>query len=335
MTRFERVSAALSSYVPGLGEAQSQARTALARAKEAQADIDSAKGAIQQQNRDAEAAKQAADDWATTHPGQPPPPPQTWASPNYNARLDQAQAELEAARRMLEDAKKIRDDAAHRCADTIGDASHDDLKNDTGLFHRIGHAISNFVEKAAPIVGFAAGVLGVAAIFFPVLAPFALAAGAMALVLDSYKAVETGEGWGLVAMDAVGLATFGIGRAFSSVAKGVETVSAAEKGVQGLEATRGVKGALAGMREVSASGKVVTGAAARSVKMARLEGTVGDFNQASKLKYLPKASQWRSAFCRCEAPAHSAIGRARSVREAVIGLPDGGRVSDRCRRGAT
>jgi uncharacterized protein YukE len=322
VTRFERVSAALSSYGPGLGEAQSQARTALARAKEAQADIDSARAGIDQLHRQAEEARKAADDWTNAHPGEPAPPAETWASPNYNARLDQAEAELKAARRMLDDAKQIRDDAAHRCAETVGDASHDDLKNDTGLFHRIGHAVSTFVEKAAPIVGVVAGVIGVAAIFFPLLAPFALGVGAVALILDGYKATETGEGWGVVALDAVALATFGVGRAFGSVAKGVEAVSEAEKGAQALKATTGVKGALTGLRETSASGNILTGAAARSAKVARLEGTVEDFNQASKLKYLPKASQWRSAF----SPAGikgDLVGRLHTIgEEGVRALPN-------------
>ena len=296
VTRFERVSAALSSYCPGLGEAQSMARTALARAKEAQYDIDTARAGIDRLNQEAEDARRAADEWNRIHPGEPPPPSPPWISPNYAGNLEQAEAELEAARRMLEDAKQIRDDAAHRCAETIDDASHDDLRNDTGLFHRIHKAVSHFVEKAAPVVGVIAGVLGVAAIFFPVLAPLAIIAGGLALALDTYEAVESGEGWGLVAMDAFGLATFGVGRAVKSVAEGVETVSAAEKGVASLNATRGVKGALTGLRETAASGTVLTGGAAREAKIARLQGVVDDFKEASKFKYLPKRGQWRSAF---------------------------------------
>lgn len=204
-TRYEGVANALFTWETALGSAQSRADGALARAQEAQADIDAADGGIEQMDQWSTDARRIADEANDGAPeGSSPVEPEPWPGADWHALRADAVSRLDSARSDLESAEGDRDDAANVAEGAIDDASHDDLEN-PGFWESV-------LLAAADVLSIAAAVLGVLSIFFPVLAPFALIVGLVSMGLNFGLALAGKKGWKDFVIDAIGLATFGIGR---------------------------------------------------------------------------------------------------------------------------
>jgi uncharacterized protein YukE len=293
--RHERVGEALLLYAPDLGEAKRQARTALTNAREAQSAIAKAKGGLADMDAQAKKAQADADEWNAAHPDLPPRQPDSWWGPNWHGELDTANGTLEAAKTLLRQACELRDGAASACAKKIGEAVHDGLKNKSGFFHGVGRIAHDFasiplVKAVTKAVGIAAAVVGVAAIFCPILAPLAIGLAAVALTLDTIAAVGGVGSWKMVAMDAIGLATMGVGRAFESAAKTARAAESLKVEAAVLDAGRGTPGALKGVSALGKDGRVIYGAAARSTKIKAAADAEKDLP-----RFLTKAENWKDA----------------------------------------
>jgi hypothetical protein len=305
VTRYERTSGAISGYAPDLAEAQRIARRALDQARQAEADQRRAEQGIDDMEDHARRAAAAADAHNEAHPDAPPQSPAAWGGPDWPGRLAGANEDMQAARDLLEQAKQLRDDAAQRAGDEIDDAVHDGLENDDSLWGHFKRGVTWVVdhlpvEELAQIAAIAGAVVGVLSIFFPVLAPLALTLGVLSLVLDSMLLISGDGSWVNVALDVLGIATFGLGRVFNAAGRGARTVAAAERASTtaraglttaegGLAAARAgvttagatiassraaraalaARQSMAGVRATARSGNVVSGRAARLVLNAR------------------------------------------------------------------
>ena len=204
-TRYEGVANALFTWETALGGAQSKADGALTRAQEAQADIDAADSGIDQMDQwDTDARRIATETNDGAAEGSLPVEPEPWPGADWHSLRADAVSRLDAARTDLETAEGDRDDAANVAEGAIDDASHDDLEN-PGFWESV-------LLAAADVLSIAAAVLGVLSIFFPVLAPFALIVGLVSMGLNFGLALAGKKGWKDFVIDAIGLATFGIGR---------------------------------------------------------------------------------------------------------------------------
>lgn len=281
-TRYENVANALFRWEGSLGGFQSRADTALARAKEAQDDIDAADAGIEQMQEWDDEAVRIADRTNEANPESPAVDPEPWTGPDHHALRADAVSRLDQARTDLEGVEGDRDEAANQAESDIDDASHDDLEN-PGFWE-------SFLLAAADILSIAAAVLGVLSIFFPVLAPFALVLGLVSMTLNFGLAAAGLKGWKDFVIDAIGLATFGIGRGatlLGRLGKAKPFMQAADNAFDsGADALGAVNRANAGQRALAArpnmtgvrvpnpnGGRPLTGAAARS----RLNAT---YNQA-------------------------------------------------------
>jgi len=292
--RYEQVASALDAYHPVLDDAQNMAREARDRAKIAQADIERALQGIAAMQAHAQNEAASASQWNAANPKEPPRSPAPWSGPNWHYELQEAEGDMEAARALLEDAKAVRDGAAERAAGTITAAVDDSLRNEggfSGFLKRTGNwLVHTALPVLADITSWAAAILGIAALFFPVLAPFALAAAALSLALD-VAMVATGQGsWENVMIGVVGLATFGVGRVAGVAARAARSARA------GVLANA-VKGARVGGKWVSSTGRTVSGATAQSTLVKQLR-TVEAFYKPARTGWraiLPDASEWRAA----------------------------------------
>ena len=258
--RYARVSAALAAYHPSLDEAQAMARQALARARVAEADITTAERGLEAMEQHAQDARLRADQQtATSPPGSPPVEPEPWAGPNWDAALVEAKADMDAARRLLDDAKELRDEAAQRATGEIDAAIDDDLKNEVGFFVALRRGAGAIVEalpveEFAQVMGVVAGVLAIAALAFPVLAPIALVAGGLSLLATATLATAGEASWGAVGLEVIGL--IGVGRVFTAMSR-------AARGTAAARAAATVPKGLTG-KVTATTGTKVSGAAARS-----------------------------------------------------------------------
>ncbi|GGJ52274.1 hypothetical protein [Streptomyces brasiliensis] len=151
----------------------------------------------------------------------------------YNRQKDQASSSLSAAKDALEAAKGIRDRAASAAADAIHDVIEGDGLKDgwTDKFKNWVHDNAGWltqISKWAGRIALWAGVAALALGWIPVIGQaiaavanaVALAASVVALAADLVLALGGEGSWKSVILDAVGVATFGIGRAAMSGARG-------------------------------------------------------------------------------------------------------------------
>ncbi|MFD5052732.1 putative T7SS-secreted protein [Streptomyces tendae] len=191
--------------------------------------------------RDAEAADEDLGAAQKSLDGQPDDTPEDDPdTKKYKEQKENASSALASAREALQTAKEVRDAAARRAADAI----HDVIEND-GLKDGWKDKFKNWVHenagwltqisKWAGRIALWAGVAALALGWIPVIGQaIAVVANAVAL-LASVVALATdlvlalgGEGsWKSVILDAVGVATFGLGRAAMAGAKGVAAGSKA------------------------------------------------------------------------------------------------------------
>ncbi|MFI9728038.1 hypothetical protein [Streptomyces sp. NPDC052092] len=158
----------------------------------------------------------------------------------HTAQRKAATSALSSAKKALEAAKGIRDRAAQAAADAI----HDVIEND-GLKDGWKDKFKNWVHdnagwlkeisKWAGRIALWAGVAALALGWIPVIGQaiavvanaVALAASVVALATDLVLALGGEGSWKSVILDAVGVATFGLGRAAMAGAKGVAAGSKA------------------------------------------------------------------------------------------------------------
>ncbi|MFI9461742.1 hypothetical protein [Streptomyces xiamenensis] len=185
-----------SNYASELYRAQVKADRALSEAEEADDDLQAATRALDNLDDDVE----DDDPDKTRHEG----------------NKEDAEAALSSARALVEAAKTIRDEAASSAATLINDViGSDDLK-DSG-WDKFRHVL----DKVATVAGILAAVIGVVALiigaFFTggaLLAVLGWIAFGLTAISFTNNAIKLAHGEGSVldlTLDAIGLATFGIG----------------------------------------------------------------------------------------------------------------------------
>lgn len=200
--------------------------------------------------RQVELNAREADRWNAANPDLPSRQPAPVLSADYSGLHAAAQDQLAAARRLLRDACDVRDTAAQRAAARVDDAAHDDLENTVlswagrGARH-VGGWVTELpgfdeVTTRAGTVATVAGLAALALAWVPVigqaLAVIAVGAGVIALAGNLAKLAAGTGSWRSVALDALSLATMGVGRAAAVAARGSR--AAAEASLRGAHAAR-------------------------------------------------------------------------------------------------
>lgn len=310
-TRYENAAGALTTWEGALSAAQAKGDGALTKAKEAQADIEEADLGIQAMEDFATQAQTDADTANAADPEGPPMEPAEWTGPDHHANRADAERRLEEARTTLEEAEGERDTAGSEAAGALEDASDDDLEN-PGWFEE-------FLLAAADILSIAGAVLGVLSIFFPVLAPLALAVSLVSLALNFGLAAAGKKGWKDFFIDLLGVATLGLGKgagllgrlatarpmsaaASRASAAGSRAYGTGQRAAAGAQRLGGRS--MAGVRVPNPNGgRALTGAAARSNMQARY------------------AAVQRSAQARAQGHYQTAAGIRRDMRN-IVNPPD-------------
>ncbi|MFD4968859.1 hypothetical protein [Streptomyces sp. NPDC058424] len=202
-----------SEYASELHRAQQMADQALGDAEQAHGDLSSAERSLDGQPDDT-----------------PKDDPDT---KKYNRQKEHASSSLKAAKEALQTAKGIRDNAAKAAAEAIYDVIEGDGLKDgwKDKFKNWVHENAGWlteVSKWAGRIALWAGVAALALGWIPVIGQVIAAVANAVALLASVVALATdlvlalgGEGsWKSVFLDAVGLATFGIGRAAMAGARG-------------------------------------------------------------------------------------------------------------------
>ena len=249
--RYLAVARALNAYASALRHAQEAADALLARARATQQSLDEA---TQQRLRAAILLRDLEDD-----PAADPADVRTTSNRLTSARtaVDEAELRLAGLREELEAIKQERDAAAQRAIDLITEArANDGLDDgwweDWGL--EVATQVSDVAGKVATITGTAALVLCWVPILGPALALTATIAGAASLVANFLLARNGEKGWTDFGIDALGMISFGWGRA---VGRGLQHL--AREMPEALTAVRGLT-SRSGNPAISAATEVVNAA---------------------------------------------------------------------------
>lgn len=284
--RYQQASAALEAYHPELTDAQSLSLQALEDAKDA--------------DRRDRAATTALD-------GKPADDPNHATLTNQQST---ARTDLDAARSKLRRAQDMRDQAAHRAANAINTVITSDGLKDSA-WDKFKHWVDDnagWISRIADVAGWIATIFGVLALVvncIPVIGQalsavfgaIALVATIVALVAHIVLALAGDGSWFDVAMDAIALATFGVGRV----------------------AVTGSRVAATGARALARNARV------EEVLAAKL-ATTGRAMTGKTMKALSKAARREVA---TEFPGLSARGVERALADAPKGLwPGWGRVTE-------
>ncbi|MEV0639648.1 hypothetical protein AB0I77_32880 [Streptomyces sp. NPDC050619] len=154
-----------------------------------------------------------------------------------------ADTDLEAAKKDLRHALSYRDTQAKNVASAIHDAvEHDGLKDPE---HHWWDHWKDWVADVGHWAGVAAGVLGVLALVLSwvpvlgeVLAALALVASVVALVCDTVSALDGKGTWLDVAIDAIGVLSFGAGRLLGTTAKEAAIAARGSSALKDFQAAR-------------------------------------------------------------------------------------------------
>lgn len=215
--RYEQTADALAKYAPHFQQAQDDSMTALTRARTAQDEIDRLRTQIPE--------------WDGPPPGAPGTAPgeidqQAWD--DYQARRNQVEAKIQAAEDEIARqeaamwaAAEDNDKAAQEAQNSIENIITNDGLEDSAWTNFLQglKAIASWASKIATWVGMAALVLAWVPILGQALAAIALLAGAVALVCNITLAASGRPRWDEVLVGAIGLLTFGIGRAAKPIAR--------------------------------------------------------------------------------------------------------------------
>ncbi|MDX2542566.1 DUF6531 domain-containing protein [Streptomyces sp. WI04-05B] len=264
---------ALVAYWPKLERAQALADRALAKGREAQADLSSAKSRLSSADswvtRAAKESDKYKDDPTGSKSAEKPDEAKVRAatrdaqhaeSARSSAQSDVngAQSALDAAKKMAEDARRMREDAAGEAKRRIDEASDAGIQN-RSWWEDVGDWFVDNWDTIVAVCKIVVTVVGVVAMIIggPILGAIVLIAALVVLADTLYK-YSKGQAslWdvGFAALDCIpgmkGLTTLG------GLAKGLKGGMAALKGLKG-----GLKGMAAGLRGLkSARGLIADGA---------------------------------------------------------------------------
>lgn len=268
-SRYESVGSALVEYAAALRAAQESSLEALSSGQSAQRAVDDASMEV---TRAQWAVEEALTPEEQTHA--------RWRLRRARNARDDAEVAVSRARTALDEAVAMRDQAAARAMNAIRAVTDADGLND-GWWENWGRSVATAVSHVAGLVAQVAGVLALVLCWVPILgqalAAVALVAGAVALVADVVL-LMAGEGsWSDVIWGIVGVASFGVGRAFSVVARAssARVTGLVHKQIRSL--TRGSK---SGRRQLA--DRVLDGD--RLLPKYRAQGLVDEAAQASPLR---------------------------------------------------
>ncbi|MDH6217748.1 hypothetical protein [Streptomyces pseudovenezuelae] len=246
---------ARENWATALNHAQNLVRSALKKAGDADADGSRYRQQIDQ------------------HPGSDQHPDKQ----KLKRQKDAADGELDAAKRDLRHALDYRDTQAGYAAKAIRDAvDHDGLKDPK---HHWWDNWKDWVAEVGHWAGAIAGVLCLLALVLSwvpvlgeVLAALALIASVVALVCDTVSALDGKGTWLDVAIDVVGVLSFGAGRILGTAAKEAATAARGSAALRQFLALRdlGVDAKLAGE-----SAEALTGVKAGKIGEALAKGPNG------------------------------------------------------------
>ncbi|MEU1121681.1 MULTISPECIES: DUF6531 domain-containing protein [unclassified Streptomyces] len=246
---YEMAGDALAAYWPELERAQSLADKALAKGREAQADLSSAKSRLssadswmERAGKEADKYKDDKDSGGGKDVPKPDPDKVRAATRNANSAekaqksaqgdVDSAKSALDAAKKMAEDARKMREEAAGTAKKKIGEASDAGIRN-RHWWEEVGDWVTDNWDTIVAVCKVVVAVVGVIAMIVggPILAAIVIVAGAIVLAdtLSKYaKGQATLMDVAFAAMDCV------------PGGKGLTTAAKLGKGLKGLKG--GLKG---------------------------------------------------------------------------------------------
>lgn len=202
--RYSTAAIALADYANALERAQLEADAALEQAQSAQWRVDEATEDL----RVLESIQANAD------PMEPPDPSIAWRVQEAAWSQQSAQATINQAADDLALAVRRHDEAAEIAATAIRGSFDDELTD--GWWETWGKTAMEWTSKVAGWIATTAGVLALVLAWVPGLGPalgaIAIIAGIVALVADFVLAFNGDKSWGAVALSALGVATFGVGR---------------------------------------------------------------------------------------------------------------------------
>ncbi|MEU1333646.1 DUF6531 domain-containing protein [Streptomyces sp. NPDC005865] len=252
---YEMAGDALSAYWPELERAQSLADKALAKGREAQADLSSAKSRLSSADSWVERAGKEADKYKDDgDKGKDVPKPDESkvraatrnahsaekAQKSAQGDVDSAKSALDAAKKMAEDACKMREEAAGTAKRKIDEASDAGIQN-RKWWEEIGDWVTDNWDTIVAVCKVVVAVVGVIAMIVggPILAAIVIVAGAIVLAdtLSKYaKGQATLMDVAFAAMDCI------------PGGKGLTTVGRLAKGMKGLSKV-GLKGMAKGLKK--------------------------------------------------------------------------------------
>jgi hypothetical protein len=271
--RYENVAGALDTWVDALSGVQSRADDALRRANEARDDLAYANSGIEDMEEWKESAERTAREHNEAHPDAPEVQPESWSGQDYYGLKSDAEERLRQAKEDVGSAKTDRDTAADDAGRVIEDAANDKLKNK--------HWFKKFLLGLADVLSVAAAIVGILAIFFPVLAPLALGLAIASAALTFFLYTQGDKTLEDVGWEVLGLLTMGIGRVGIAGVRAFKAMPAFQKGLaatqrlvkaRGILTTPGAKlPTILGKAVNPATGKTMSGAALARNTL-RLEG---------------------------------------------------------------
>ncbi|MFL4906408.1 RHS repeat-associated core domain-containing protein [Streptomyces sp. MMS24-I2-30] len=254
-TSYEMCGDALADYWPKLERAQALADRALAKAKEAQDDLSSAKSRLSSADSWVTRANKEADKYkddptgSKSDAGKPDEAKvraatrdaQNAKSAHDNAQSDvtAAQSALDAAKKMAEDARKMRDEAAREAKSKIDEASDAGIQN-RKWWQDIGHWFENNWDSIVAVCKVVVTVVGIVAMIIggPILGAIVLVAALVVLADTLYKYSKGRASLWDVAFAALDCIPGG---------KGITSFGKLAKGMKGLKGLQSLKGGLKGM----------------------------------------------------------------------------------------
>ncbi|MBB2902344.1 hypothetical protein FHR75_003175 [Kineococcus radiotolerans] len=370
--RYRATAGALDDYVPHLQDAQRRSLDALHAARDAQARHDAAAAVLAANSTPAPAPAPVPGDPAATataahaHAGREA----DRAARAGAARRDAgaASADLAAARAHLAAAVADRDAAAERAARAIAAACAGDPLRDSRFdrFQQWVHENARWIEKASDWASTIGAIVALAALavgWIPVVGQaLAAALGIVALLATGFALVGhtllalSGDGsWTAVAVDVVGLATFGIGKLAAPAAKAAaaalgeaDTAVLATRAAQAaLRARAGVEGvadvAARGLDPAATALSMASGGMRGATRAATRDALGTSGNAVDRIRAATRAA-WRSedthgAAATAFADARAALakpftefpdvlGGARAMKDEARGVFDGQKWKD-------
>ncbi|MGW7296569.1 RHS repeat-associated core domain-containing protein [Streptomyces sp. NPDC054829] len=281
---YEMCGDALADYWPKLERAQALADRALARGREAQADLSAAKSRLVKADSWVGRATKEADKYkddptgskSTDKPDEAKVRAATrdvqhaeTARSNARGDVSDAQDALDAAKKMAEDARKMRQEAARTAKSKIDEASDAGIQN-RSWWEEVGDWFVDNWDTIVAVCKVVVAVVGVIAMIIggPILGAIVLIAALVVLADTLYKYSQ-----GRASLWDVAFAALGCIPAF----KGLTTLGGLARGLKGgMAAVKGIRGGLKGM------GLALRGLG-KNARTAVTDGAKGAYNRAKNL----------------------------------------------------